>query len=126
MPQIIISGDELQQRINDAARAEERGSAVCSVVNQNGIVLGRSVNAIGIPTPPHRRSSSWIPRRRLCAPAILWKKRNRRLTKAIEALCSSPIQMEICWALSSAWAIKESPAANSSCRSRKSGRHEIG
>jgi Mg/Co/Ni transporter MgtE len=40
MPQIIISGDELQQRINDGARAEERGSAVCSVVNQNGIVLG--------------------------------------------------------------------------------------
>jgi Mg/Co/Ni transporter MgtE len=40
MPQIIISGDELQQRINDGARAEERGYAVSAVVNENGIVLG--------------------------------------------------------------------------------------
>jgi hypothetical protein len=95
------------------ARAEQRGYYVCSVVNENGIVLG----VIGKrdwdtdPTASVEQLMDSAPT--LCVRAIRWKRRNSCSRKPITALCSSPTQTESCSAHFLAPRTMQKPAANS-------------
>ena len=76
--QVELMTCRLDEPVGQAgARAEERGFAVCGVVNQHGIVLGLIGKRDWDTDPTASAEQLMDSAGRLCIP-ILWKKRNRR------------------------------------------------